>query len=178
MSCAVRPRSNRSGHRLGCSFLPAKVGKESCVCPYPYFTVMRESKDSRYLRLRMVQHAKAHGIKPAARIFCTTPKTIRKWLERCDGTLGSLAQRSRTASSQSPEAPFGPGAQDRRSKEAASPLVGQTAQAGLQAAIRREDHSPRLPRSQPQSQVPPQEASDQAMPPRGRCGRQCFQPAE
>lgn len=56
---------------------------------------MRESKDSRYLRLRMVQHAKAHGVKPAARIFHTTPKTVRLWMRRFDGTLDSLAQRSR-----------------------------------------------------------------------------------
>ena len=65
------------------------------MCPYPYFTVMRESKDSRYLRLRMVQHAKAHGVKPAARVFHTTPKTIRLWMRRFDGTLASLASRSR-----------------------------------------------------------------------------------
>jgi len=56
---------------------------------------MRQSKDSRYLRLRIVQHAKTHGVKPAARVFCTTPKTVRKWLRRFDGTLASLAERSR-----------------------------------------------------------------------------------
>ncbi len=65
------------------------------MCPYPYFTVMRESKDSRYLRLRMIQHAKAHGVKPAARAFHTTPKTIRLWLGRFDGTLASLGEHSR-----------------------------------------------------------------------------------
>lgn len=65
------------------------------MCPYPYFTVMRESKDSRHLRLRMVQHAKTHGVKPTARTFCTTPKTVRKWLRRFDGTLRSLADHSR-----------------------------------------------------------------------------------
>jgi transposase len=43
----------------------------------------------------MVQHAKAHGIKPAARVFHATPKTIRTWMRRFDGTLASLAERSR-----------------------------------------------------------------------------------
>ena len=65
------------------------------MCPYPYFTVMTESKDSRYLRLRMVQHAQAVGVKPAARAFHASPKTIRKWRSRFNGTLASLAERSR-----------------------------------------------------------------------------------
>jgi transposase len=43
----------------------------------------------------MVQHAKTHGVKPAARVFHTTPKTVRKWLQRFSGTLASLAERSR-----------------------------------------------------------------------------------
>jgi transposase len=34
------------------------------------------------LRLRLVQYARQHGIKPAARAFATTPKTVRKWLNR------------------------------------------------------------------------------------------------
>jgi transposase len=34
------------------------------------------------LRLRVVQYAEAHGVKPAARHFATTPKTVRKWLQR------------------------------------------------------------------------------------------------
>jgi transposase len=34
------------------------------------------------LRLRVVQHARTHGVKPAARHFQTTPKTVRKWLRR------------------------------------------------------------------------------------------------
>ena len=33
-------------------------------------------------RLRMVQYAAEHGIKPAARQFACEPKTIRKWLRR------------------------------------------------------------------------------------------------
>jgi transposase len=34
------------------------------------------------LRLRLVQHAQAHGVKATARAFDTTPKTVRKWLSR------------------------------------------------------------------------------------------------
>jgi transposase-like protein len=34
------------------------------------------------LRLRVVQYAREHGVKPAAREFQTTPKTVRKWLQR------------------------------------------------------------------------------------------------
>jgi transposase len=30
----------------------------------------------------MVQYAERYGIKPAARVFNTTPKTVKKWLRR------------------------------------------------------------------------------------------------
>ena len=48
------------------------------------------------LRFSMVHFAKIHGIKPAARKFDTTPKTVRKWLDRfqSDGNQG-LYDRSR-----------------------------------------------------------------------------------
>ncbi len=65
------------------------------MCPDPYYTTMRESKDPRSLRLRMVQYAKDHGIKPAADYYHTTPKTVRLWVRRWDGTLESLADHSR-----------------------------------------------------------------------------------
>jgi len=68
------------------------------MCPIPYYTMLRESKDEkllRYLRLRLVQYASEHGIKPAARAFGTTVKTVRKWVGRYDGTLESLASHSR-----------------------------------------------------------------------------------
>jgi hypothetical protein len=32
----------------------------------------------------MVTHAKEHGVKPTARLYATTPKTVRKWTERFD----------------------------------------------------------------------------------------------
>ena len=65
------------------------------MCPYQYYTIMRETKDARLLRLKIVQYAQRHGVKPAARALGTTPKTIRKWLGRFDGTLASLQARSR-----------------------------------------------------------------------------------
>ncbi|MCY2932508.1 MAG: helix-turn-helix domain-containing protein, partial [Planctomycetota bacterium] len=42
-----------------------------------------KNKASKFdLRLRVVQHALKEGVKPAARLFATTPKTVRKWLSR------------------------------------------------------------------------------------------------
>ncbi len=65
------------------------------VRPYAYYTVMRQSQDPKTLRLRMALYAKDHGVKPAAVAFKTTPKTVRKWLNRFDGKLASLAEHSR-----------------------------------------------------------------------------------
>jgi transposase len=57
---------------------------------------MRESKDPKYLRLELVRYAKEHGVKPTAREFSTTPKTVRKWLSRWnEKTLDSLQEYSR-----------------------------------------------------------------------------------
>ncbi len=52
------------------------------MCPYPWYQVMRLSKDKKQQRYQMVIHAKEHGVKPAARLYATTPKTVRKWLLR------------------------------------------------------------------------------------------------
>jgi len=65
------------------------------MCPHGYYTLVRESKEPAYLRLRMVQQARRLGVKPAARLFLATPPTIRKWRDRFDGTLASLTDRSR-----------------------------------------------------------------------------------
>lgn len=65
------------------------------MCPYAYYTIMRESTDPRHLRLRLVHYAHRHGVKPAAEAFGCTPKTVRKWRDRYDGTLDSLADQSR-----------------------------------------------------------------------------------
>jgi transposase-like protein len=56
------------------------------MCPYGgYYTVMRQSKDPRYLRLRMVRLAREHGVKPAARLLGCSPQTVRSWRDRGDG---------------------------------------------------------------------------------------------
>ena len=50
------------------------------------------------LRLRLVQYARKHGIKPAARHFGCQVKTVRKWLRRYEmdhGARASLTDRSR-----------------------------------------------------------------------------------
>ena len=56
-------------------------------------------KDDGYsLRLRMVWHAKTHGIKPTARVFKTTVLTVKKWLARFKADHGaprSLVSHSR-----------------------------------------------------------------------------------
>jgi transposase len=58
--------------------------------------MMQRRYDRRHFRLQLVRHAQEHGIKPAARVFGTTPATVRKWLRRWDGqSLGTLADRSR-----------------------------------------------------------------------------------
>jgi len=48
------------------------------MCPYKYYHVMRDSKDKRHWRYQMVQKAKEIGVKPAARIFHTSPPVVRK----------------------------------------------------------------------------------------------------
>jgi transposase-like protein len=48
----------------------------------PYFDLVREMTDTYNHRLRLVQHARQHGIKPTARAFATTVPTVRKWLHR------------------------------------------------------------------------------------------------
>jgi len=64
-------------------------------CPQGYYLTMRECKDPRYLRLRLVQFAQQHGLKPAARCWGCTPATVRLWTRRFDGSLDSLAEHSR-----------------------------------------------------------------------------------
>jgi transposase len=58
--------------------------------------MLRRSKDPIYLRFELVRFAREHGIKPAARQFSTTVKTVRKWLRRWEpGSLRGLTDRSR-----------------------------------------------------------------------------------
>jgi len=52
------------------------------MCPYLYYQIMRICKDKKQQRYQMVIYAKECGIKPTARIYHTTPKTVRKWVRR------------------------------------------------------------------------------------------------
>src|SRR3989338_9492582 len=67
------------------------------MCPYPWYQVMRLSKDKKQQRYQMVMYAKEHGVKPAAKLHATSPKTVRKWLLRfIEGgyqTLDDLSRR-------------------------------------------------------------------------------------
>jgi len=57
---------------------------------------MRLSKDKKQQRYQMVIYAKEHGVKPAARLYATTPKTVRKWLLRfIEDGYQALADMSR-----------------------------------------------------------------------------------
>jgi transposase len=47
-----------------------------------YFDLVREMRDAYNHRLRLVQSARAIGVKPTARLFATTVPTVRKWLRR------------------------------------------------------------------------------------------------
>jgi transposase len=64
--------------------------------PVPYFDVVRQMKNAFNYRLRLVTHARQHGIKAAARAFQTTVPTVRKWVRRFQAEgLKGLEARSR-----------------------------------------------------------------------------------
>ena len=66
------------------------------MCPYPWYHVMRFSKDKKQQRYQMIMYALSHGIKPTARIYDTTPKTVRKWIKRFrQGNYQALEDLSR-----------------------------------------------------------------------------------
>ncbi len=70
------------------------------MCPLNYYTNMRLSKDRKLLRYELVRYAREHGVKPAARAFRTTPKTVRKWFSRWQpGSLRGLDDQSRAPKS-------------------------------------------------------------------------------
>ena len=58
--------------------------------PARYFDLVREMKDAYNHRLRLVDYARQHGIKAAARAFQAALPTVRKWLRRYqkDGPSG------------------------------------------------------------------------------------------
>ena len=47
-----------------------------------YMEVVKGSSDKKYFRLKIVQIAKAKGIKAAARAFGCSRNTVKKWLKR------------------------------------------------------------------------------------------------
>jgi transposase len=64
--------------------------------PVPYFDVVRQMKNAFDYRLRLVTHARQHGIKAAARSFGTTAPTVRKWVRRYEAQgLKGLQEVSR-----------------------------------------------------------------------------------
>ncbi len=51
---------------------------------FTYHNHYLNSKSMCDVRIRLVLFAKTHGVKPAAREFATTVKTVRKWVRRFD----------------------------------------------------------------------------------------------
>jgi len=95
LSCPQKKNGHTARRIPTISVARLKRGIPDAMCPHGYYQLMRESKDPRHLRLRMVQQARRRGIKPAARLFGCSPNTIRKWTSRFDGSLESLSERSR-----------------------------------------------------------------------------------
>lgn len=62
---------------------------------HKYYEFVRVSKEPYHVRRKMVLYAQKHGIKPAAREFSTTPKTVRKWLQRWQSGNHKLLEESR-----------------------------------------------------------------------------------
>ena len=76
------------------------------MCPYPWYQIMRLSKDKKQQRYQMAIYALKHGIKPTARLFATTPKTVRKWVRRFNQggyqTLADISRRPRHSPNKTP----------------------------------------------------------------------------
>ena len=58
------------------------VHSSQFFCLTSYSAMMKNSKDKKIYRMQMVQYAKEHGMKPTARTFRTTVKTVKKWVHR------------------------------------------------------------------------------------------------
>jgi len=52
------------------------------AAPARYFDLIREMRDAYNHRLRLVESVRQLGIKPTARLFATSPFTVRKWWRR------------------------------------------------------------------------------------------------
>jgi len=76
--------------------MPPSLKRGGYMWPYPWYQIMRFSKDKKQQRYQMVIYAKEHGVKPTARLYATSPKTVRKWLERYEeGGYQALEDHSR-----------------------------------------------------------------------------------
>ena len=74
--------------------------------PVPYFDVIRNMPNAFDYRLRLVTHARQHGIRAAARAFSTTLPTVRKWLRRYQAQgLKGLQEHSRAPRHQPRQTP-------------------------------------------------------------------------
>lgn len=63
---------------------------------FKYYDYYRQSKDPYDVRVQLVQSAKRIGIKPTARKYATSPKTVRKWMQRFnEGGKSNLKDQSR-----------------------------------------------------------------------------------
>jgi len=60
-----------------------------------YYPTVPKSSNKVQLRLKIVKYAMKFGVSAAAREFGTTRVTVRKWRNRFDGSLGSLADHSK-----------------------------------------------------------------------------------
>jgi transposase InsO family protein len=61
----------------------------------PYYEIIKDSSNPYGWRIKMVEYAIKHGIKPAARDIKLNPKTVRKWVERfkISGNKGLTCQK-------------------------------------------------------------------------------------
>jgi transposase len=74
--------------------------------PVRYFDLIRDMPDRYNHRLRLVQYARQHSIKRAARDFSTTVPTVRKWLRRfAEQGLNGLREISRAPHHQPQQTP-------------------------------------------------------------------------
>jgi len=66
------------------------------MCPVEYYQIVRNCTDKKQHRYQMVVYAQKDGVKPAARVFNTSPPVVRKWRDRYEneGYVG-LEDRSR-----------------------------------------------------------------------------------
>jgi len=79
LKCVSEKRRSELARRLQLSREASERGYNPPVSS-AYFILVREMAYNH--RLRLVAYARQHGIKPAARLFQTTPPTVHKWLRR------------------------------------------------------------------------------------------------